>query len=149
MGNEKSYQNVIININKSIPGHHNYVCYSNEPKNKQNLSKMISFCPWMTSIWESASSAVFATAAVVIPTTHLVLVSKHCGSDMAIDTIVPMSAGIPFRAWRGFDYPRHRSDLLLRKLVIMRILTCGKQTLREIKFVARLFGEIANETQHS
>lgn len=68
---------------------------------------------------------------------------------VTVNAIVPMFACVPFRTWRRFDNPCHCCDLLLGKFILMRVLTLGKETLREIILVAWFLREIANEAQHS
>jgi hypothetical protein len=100
----------------------------------------------MTSPWKPASTAILAANAVVIPTTNLPL-TTYRRTYVAVDAIIPMLASIPFRTWRRFNDPSHRTSLPPRKLIIMRILTCRKKTLRKIKLITRFIRKIADETQ--
>lgn len=100
---------------------------------------------WMTPFWEPASRAVLATDSIIIPTADLPSIVRKWGEYMTINAIITMSASFPFGARRRFDNPSHCRGLLLRKFIIMRVLTLRKETLREIIFVARFIREIADE----
>jgi hypothetical protein len=103
----------------------------------------------MTSPWEPTAGAVLATVAVLIPTANLLISDLTQEAYVSVNAIVPVFACIPFRAWRRLDNPCHCCNLLLGKVVFMRVLTLRKETLREIILVAWFLGEITNEAQQS
>ena len=103
----------------------------------------------MTSLWEPTAGAVLATDAVVIPTTNLLISYLTEESYVSVNAIVSMFACFPLWAWRRLDNPCHCCNLLLGKLILVRVLTLRKETLREIILVAWFLGEITNEAQQS